>query len=414
MHNESFSRGNPMPPYTDATRAPWLIGMTAGFLGIASILVALRVYVRAVVLKKWGVDDTLIVISYVLTVLTGTIFSICTTFGLGMHIWTIPDEVQQTGRRATIAATLSYHITFIFVKIALLLLYRRVFAHPKFCLVCDAMLGFIVAFGIAVVVSSVVISAPGWRGDTFAFERYDQGTWWMATAAVHLVTDMIIFFMPIPLLSSLNLKRAQKAALIVTFGVGFITTAISVVRMSTLTHVFTADVTWDVIPSLIWSEVELCCAVICACIPTLRPLLRSPRSACSQYYNRQRSEASTEAKLSRKRMNGGTFGSHSQQSIQNTTTMDFDMDMEMDLEANREPEMPPDAPYIQKGSFQGLTIVTDITPAMPAGESDDGSDVFGPLDEEIATPLSPPPRSYTSPARLAPRSRPLSESSNEE
>lgn len=107
------------------------------------------------------------------------------------------------------------------MKIALLLLYRRVFAHPTFCLVCDAMLGFIAVFGIAVVVSSVVISAPGWRGDTFAFERYDQGAWWMATAAVHLVTDMIIFFMPIPLLSSLNLKRAQKAALIVTFGVGF-------------------------------------------------------------------------------------------------------------------------------------------------------------------------------------------------
>ncbi|OHF00003.1 hypothetical protein CORC01_04649 [Colletotrichum orchidophilum] len=413
MHNESFRRqaGDPTPPYTDATRGPLLIGMTAGFLAIALIFVVLRVYVRALVLKKWGLDDTLLVISFVLAVFTGTTFSICTTVGLGRHIWTVPVDVQQTGRRMTIAATLSYHITFIVIKIALLLQYRRVFAHPKFCLVCDVMLGFIAIFGIAVVVSSVAISAPTWRGDTFEFERYNQGAWWMATAAVHLVTDMIILCMPIPLLSSLNLKRAQKAALIVTFGVGFITTAISVVRMSTLTHVFTADVTWDVIPSLIWSEVELCCAVICACIPTLRPLLRSTRPTSSQYYNRQRSEASAEAKLSRKRINGEAFGSHSQQSNQGHTT--FDADMEMDLEANLAPEMPPDAPQIQKGMSQGLTIVTDITPALAAGESDDGSDVFGPLDEEVATPLSPPPRSYIIPARRLSRSRSLSESTSE-
>lgn len=39
--------------------------MTVGFLGIALIFVALRVYVRAVVLKKWGLDDTLLVVSYV-------------------------------------------------------------------------------------------------------------------------------------------------------------------------------------------------------------------------------------------------------------------------------------------------------------------------------------------------------------
>lgn len=67
MHNTSFTRGDPTPPYTDATRAPLLIGMTAGFLGIALIFVALRVYVRAVVLKKWGLDDTLLVVAYVST-----------------------------------------------------------------------------------------------------------------------------------------------------------------------------------------------------------------------------------------------------------------------------------------------------------------------------------------------------------
>lgn len=54
-----------LPPYTNENRAGLLIGITTGFLAFALIFVVLRVYVRAVVLKKWGADDTLLVISYV-------------------------------------------------------------------------------------------------------------------------------------------------------------------------------------------------------------------------------------------------------------------------------------------------------------------------------------------------------------
>ncbi|GKT66722.1 integral membrane protein [Colletotrichum tofieldiae] len=188
MHNQSFTwSGDTTPPYTNVSRAPLLIGMTAGFLGLTLVFVVLRIYVRAIILKKWGLDDALLVVSYM-----------------------------------TIAATLGYHITFIVVKMAILFQYRRVFALPQFCLYCDLMLGFIGIFGIAVVVSSIVISAPTWRGDTFEFERYNQTAWWLATATVHLATDFIIFFMPMPMLSKLKLEKVQKCALIATFGVGFV------------------------------------------------------------------------------------------------------------------------------------------------------------------------------------------------
>ncbi|TIC96991.1 hypothetical protein CH35J_007707 [Colletotrichum higginsianum] len=408
MHATSISMMEqpPRPGWND-DRAPLLIGVTAGCLTLTLVFVVLRFYVRATVIRKWGPDDSLVVISYILTLITGVVFCVCTTVGLGKHIWTIPTEVQQAGRRLIISATLSYQVTFIVIKMAFLLQYRRVFALPKFVLCCDIMLGFISMFGIAVVVSSIIISAPSWRGDTFARERYDQETWWLATACVHLVTDIILFLMPIPMLSKLRLKPMQKVALIVSFGLGFVTTCISVVRMSTLPHVFTRDVTWDVIPALVWSEIELCCAVICACIPTLRPLMRVAKSTRTQReYDRQTSGASGEARLARKPVDGGTFGSQSQQSLPSP--------MFVDIEPCMDPRAEPKTPSIVSYSDNIVTTTLDISPALTAGGSDDGSEEFGPADVEISTPLSPPPQCYASPARLLPRSRAASESTVEE
>ncbi|KAF6828749.1 hypothetical protein CPLU01_08300 [Colletotrichum plurivorum] len=404
-----------LPPYSDENRAGLLIGLTTGFLVFALIFVVLRVHVRAVVLKKWGADDTVLVISYTLTVATGAIFLICTRYGLSWHIWSVPVEVQQLGRRLTIAATLGYHLTFITIKIAFLLQYRRVFAVPKFRLFCDIMLAFICCFGTAVVVSSIVMAIPTWNGDTFAMERYNQTAWWTATSAVHLVTDIVIFLMPMPLLGRLNVNKMQKSALMVTFGIGFLTTAISVVRMTTLSKVFTRDVTWDVIPALIWSEVELCCAVVCACIPTLRPLLRVIRkgSGKQSQWEQHTSSEGEGSYPSRRPLKAGPVSSQQSITLATPNSGVFEVEPKMDagfavfdpepgLEPGLEPRLEPESESepTMGCTEAGLLVRTELSPILTSGGSDDGSDEFGPADEEVATPLSPPPKSYSSPTKM--------------
>ncbi|KAF9874444.1 integral membrane protein [Colletotrichum karsti] len=378
--------GQSPPPYTDENRAGLLIGISAAFVSAAFILVVLRVYVRAAVIKKWGPDDTLVVISFVLVMLTGAIFSICTRYGLSYHVWTIPVSVQQAGRRLTIIATLCYHCTFITIKMAFLLQFRRVFTVPKFRLICDIIFVFICCFGTAVIVSSIIMAVPTWNGDTFAAERYDQGTWWLATSVVHLITDIVIFLLPLPLLRKLKLKRMLKVALMVSFGLGFVTTVISIIRITTLGHTFTRDVTYDVIPALVWSEIELCCAVMCACIPTLRPLLRviTGHGDSRKEWSGPNSYEGENSRLTRKPLKAITTVS-SEQSIVSPGLFGAE----------------PKTPTLDHRPDGALVIRTAISPALTAtaGDSDDGSDVFGPVDEEVATPLSPPPKAYSSPTR---------------
>lgn len=47
------------------------------------------------------------------------------------------------------------------------------------------------------------------------------------------------------------------------------------VRLKFLVHLsFTSDVTWDNVDVINWSLVEVSCAILCASLPALRPLLR--------------------------------------------------------------------------------------------------------------------------------------------
>ncbi|KAK0728920.1 hypothetical protein B0T21DRAFT_292621 [Apiosordaria backusii] len=94
---------------------------------------------------------------------------------------------------------------------------------------------------------------------------------WYINAAGNIVTDVIVFVVPLPALSRLNLKKNQKLALIGIFCLGFFTCAISVIRIQYLR--LSEDTTWDNVASSCWSIGELCSGITCACLPTLRPLV---------------------------------------------------------------------------------------------------------------------------------------------
>ncbi len=56
---------NPLPPGSYETRGPQIVIVTSTALGVCTLVAVLRAYVRARMLRKWGLDDTLAMISYV-------------------------------------------------------------------------------------------------------------------------------------------------------------------------------------------------------------------------------------------------------------------------------------------------------------------------------------------------------------
>ena len=170
-----------------------------------------------------------------------------------------------------------YNAAQIMTKMSFLFQYRRIFVEGgRTRVVCLYLIIFLGAWGITqeilVCFSCVPISVFIPSQAAVCIESLVV---WYLTSAMNIVTDFIIFLVPLPVIRTLRLPRRQKIMVIGIFCLGFFTCVISIVRLFTLrASANSTDSTWDNVPSAYWSIVELNCGILCASLPSLRPLLR--------------------------------------------------------------------------------------------------------------------------------------------
>ena len=117
-------------------------------------------------------------------------------------------------------------------------------------------------------------------------------TLYFAASPTNVATDIVILILPIPILTGMQLPRKQKVILVFTFALGIFVMIVDVIRIDVLQNTIliitaggpvptttdsledTTDFAYLVSPALMWSAVEINVGIICACIPTLRPLVK--------------------------------------------------------------------------------------------------------------------------------------------
>lgn len=115
-------------------------------------------------------------------------------------------------------------------------------------------------------------------------------TEFICSAPVNIVTDLAILALPIPVLTGMRLPKRQKYILVFTFSLGIFVTIVDVVRIYYLQQAISfvpttpsndpdalfgdsPEFAWNASLSFMWSTVEVNVGMICACIPTLKPLI---------------------------------------------------------------------------------------------------------------------------------------------
>lgn len=98
---------------------------------------------------------------------------------------------------------------------------------------------------------------------------------WLGGAIGNILTDLLVFALPIPMLIKLNLPGAQKAMLLGVFSLGFLSIALSVVRIKYL-RLNEDDVSWSNVNLTCLSMSELTAGIISACVPPMRRLFFTP------------------------------------------------------------------------------------------------------------------------------------------
>ncbi|KAL1862345.1 hypothetical protein Plec18170_001171 [Paecilomyces lecythidis] len=249
-------------------------------MGIATFFVAVRFYSRTMSSGTGlGADDWMTLVSLVFAYGTGICCILGGEYGIGKHIWSVPEDDVLQSMKIIFAYVILYANTVPMVKYAVLLLYRRIFDLTWSLYIC-AFLAFGYALSVSVTIS--VACKPTsffWTqwvnplsGGKCTVDLYQFYLW---NAVGNLLTDVLILCLPIPIVWGLQMRVSKRLAIIGIFMLGGFVCVATIVRIYSITQLkSTVDITWAIGDAMIWSNVEPCIGIVSACLPTMRPALR--------------------------------------------------------------------------------------------------------------------------------------------
>lgn len=270
----------PLPPNLphDSLKINIIVASTVCWF-ISAIFVALRFYTRGVVIKVIGGSDWSILVALIFAGATcgGVIEQ--ATHGSGTHVWDLdPTDTPSAiawGRSAWYGI-LFYLLTLLFSKVSILLLYIHLFTFKWARLAGQILLGIVILAHLYMAAATFTACIPLQSYWDFTIEKkycHPQSIWWSNTG-LHMITDFLIFLLPMPVVWSIQLPKRQKLALSGVFGFGFLVCFISILRLIQLLKVQTElDFTYAAAELSYLTAVEVNGAIVCACVMTLKPFV---------------------------------------------------------------------------------------------------------------------------------------------
>ncbi|KAL8821621.1 MAG: hypothetical protein Q9223_000364 [Gallowayella weberi] len=283
------------PPGTDlsATQVPRILGVNIATFCLAVIAIILRFTARRLTRAAFWWDDWLMIPAIVRRLMSfsdrGTNrdldvfrFDVLRVDHL-QHIWTAPMDAGVVWAKGLFISEVSYTIIICSIKFSLLAFYWRIFKQSKIRIPIYV-LGFIVScWGIAVILITILQCQPVsdfWnRFSPTAKPPFNCGVnvnqFFNGNSIPNILTDAALLVLPIPFVWQLHLPKAQKLGLTSVFILGVFVIGVSIARFTFIINLDLAspDITWNFVNVQIWTGVESHVGIICACLPSLRPLL---------------------------------------------------------------------------------------------------------------------------------------------
>ncbi|KAK7424003.1 hypothetical protein QQZ08_008827 [Neonectria magnoliae] len=190
---------------------------------------------------------------------------------IGVHIWELSLKRFNYGSKFMAMTPILYAIETGFAKISLVLFYNKLSPQRWWRWCCKH-----------------------WTAEMSEGSCINRPAIYIATAALEILSDLVLLVPPIPMIVRLKVPPRQKAGLILLFTIGSATLVTSVVRMVLLMPILHhSDVTWVIASAIIWIFVESNLLIICASLTTLRrffihvaPRLIGERDSSAGYHLR--------------------------------------------------------------------------------------------------------------------------------
>lgn len=198
---------------------------------------------------------------------------LCVHYGGGKHAILLTHP--QTFGKIVLAHLILYNPATALAKISILLLYRRIFPNPRLLIVLWTVGAFVVCYCTAQFFVLLIQCRPiraAWDPTVPNPTCIRVNTTYIIIGAFNALTDIVTLCIPMPMLWRLQISRERKAQLIGMFMLGGFVCVVSIYRVPKMYSISLSDVSWSDVEPCVWSVVEVDVAIVCACLPTFRPL----------------------------------------------------------------------------------------------------------------------------------------------
>ena len=263
---------------------------------LSTFFVAARIYTRSRINRAIGWDDYIALVTLPFCIACGVLLAIATRHGMG-----VSGDLGQQYQIWVFSSMCTYLLALLGYKMSILCLYLRIFDVDQLFRYCTWAVMFITfgylfsniwtqIFGCRPVAKTWTPDLPGHCIQTFKAD-YGYGS-------LNIITDLLIFVLPLPMVWRLQLSPRDKLGVSVIFVTGSmyvqppspmnfqhrvaisssLIDVLSVIRNWVVAIVRFAYVAQaaaglqrNAIDCLFWSIIEINTGLICACVPVLKP-----------------------------------------------------------------------------------------------------------------------------------------------
>ncbi|KUJ10401.1 uncharacterized protein LY89DRAFT_656175 [Mollisia scopiformis] len=263
---------------------------------IALVFVSMRLYTRCQINRVVGWDDFLISFSCLMLIPYATAVTVACLKGLGRHSDELTLDHIIYGVRAEVIgqtfgivgiATSKASVAAFLLRITIItwhkwVLYITLLSVSVICFLC-ALFDYIRCDPVDSIWNPTIVARCWMSADGFT-------TLSLVAGVISAAADFVLAILPWFILWNLQMKRREKNLIASSMSLGLFAGACGVIRTLNVKRVSEGtDYSYETVGLILWNSTELTVTILCATIPTLRPLIAQLLRLCSRSSTRRQS-----------------------------------------------------------------------------------------------------------------------------
>ncbi|KAL0930153.1 CFEM domain-containing protein [Colletotrichum truncatum] len=265
-------------PYTenDPTRKVTRIVL---FVILPSLSIILRFITKFAGISTWGLDDYSILLAYFLLTAYVSLHFFLEDNGAGQDLWSLTDHQINNFFKGFYALQTLYHSCIDVIKASILFMYLRIFHLPDEKVrvvlwatqVVNLLCGLIYIFIGLFQCQPIHLAWTFWTGETMG-KCMDITKLGLSHAGINIGLDVWMLILAGTQVWGMNLALRKKLAIMAMFSLGLFLTIVSIIRITAIFEFKKSPMnpTVAMMPSVVWTDIELYVGIFTACIPNLR------------------------------------------------------------------------------------------------------------------------------------------------